>query len=107
MEVAEEIVTLDPLALSVAIKLLLVPTTTLPKFGVVGLTANWPVPVPVPDKAIVRVEFEAFEITERFPLALPLDFGAKVTLNVMLCPPDRLKGRFRPLKLKAAPVAVA
>ena len=37
---ADETVTLEPVALSVAVKLLVVPTITLPKFKVPGLTAN-------------------------------------------------------------------
>ena len=38
--VAVETVTLEPLAVSVAVKVLLCPTTTLPKSKVLGLTAN-------------------------------------------------------------------
>jgi len=37
---ADETVTLEPVALSVAVILLVVPTTTLPKFKVPGLTAS-------------------------------------------------------------------
>jgi len=80
--VGDETVTLDPLALRAIVRLLLIPTTRLPKFKVVGLTANRPAAVPVADRDIVRVEFEASEITEMLPLALPLDFGANTALNV-------------------------
>jgi len=82
VEVGDETVTPDPLAPRVAVRLLLVPTATLPKFSVVGLTANCPAAVPVADRDIVRVEFEALEIIEMLPLALPLDLGAKTALNV-------------------------
>ncbi len=40
LEVAEETVTLEPAALSVAVKLALVPTTTLPKSKVPGDTVS-------------------------------------------------------------------
>jgi len=40
LEVAEETVTLEPVALRVPVKLVLVPTTILPKSKVVGVTTN-------------------------------------------------------------------
>ena len=42
---------------------------------------------------------------ERLPLALPLDFGAKVTLKRKLCPAARVSGR--PLRLNPDPVIAA
>jgi hypothetical protein len=61
----------------------------------------------VPDRAIARVGFEAFETTAIPPLALPPAFGVNRTLNVMLCPLLRFKGRFKPLRLNPAPVTLA
>jgi len=104
--VAEDTVTLDPVAVRVFVRVLLLPTVTLPKFKVVALEVSWPAEVPVPDSAIVRVEFEAFETTLIPPLVLPPTFGVKRTVNVMLCPLLRLKGRLKPLKLNPAPVMV-
>src|SRR6267154_4056503 len=41
---------------------------------------------------------------ERLPLTLPLDFGAKVTLKLELCPTARVSGRAGPLRVNPAPV---
>ena len=42
---------------------------------------------------------------ERLPLMLPLDFGAKITLKLALCPAARVSGR--PLRLNPDPVIAA
>jgi len=42
---------------------------------------------------------------ERLPLTLPLDFGAKITLKLALCPAARVSGR--PLRLNPDPVIAA
>jgi hypothetical protein len=81
---AEDSVTLDPLALSVPAWVLLVPTVTLPKSVDVGVTANWPCAIPVPARDIVIVEFEALELMEMLPLALPPDSGVNVAAKVTL-----------------------
>jgi hypothetical protein len=82
LDVALVTVTLEPVALSLPCKTEFVPTTTLPKFSATGLTANCPAAVPEPDNGMLRVGFDAFEVSERVPLALPAEAGAKVTLNV-------------------------
>ncbi len=82
VDVAEETVTLAPVALRVPGRLLLVPTTTLPKFSVVGVRVTWAAEVPLPDREIVRFELGAFERMAMLPLTLPLDFGEKAVLNV-------------------------
>jgi len=105
--VAEEMVTLDPVAIRVVVRLLLVPTVTLPKFKALALEVNRPAETPVPARAIARFGFEAFETTAIAPLALPTTFGVKRTLKVTLCPLFRLKGSLKPLKLNPAPVPVA
>lgn len=107
VEVAEETVTLDPVAVRVAVSILLVPRVTLPKFKVVTLVIKWPAEMPVPDRAILRAGVEAFETTAIPALVLPPTFGVKRTLKVTLCPLFRLKGRLKPLKLNPAPVTVA
>ncbi len=103
---AELTVTLVPVALRVAVKLALLPTTTLPKFKVAGLTPNCPRAVPEPATAIARGELDAFETTEMFPLALPADTGAKAALNVKLCPGARVSGRPSPLTLNPEPLTL-
>ena len=50
---------------------------------------------------------EALLVIETLPFALPLDCGAKVVLNVALCPAARVKGKLSPVTLKPDPVAVA
>ena len=104
LEVAEEMLTLEPLALSEAgWGLELVPTTTLPKLRAVGDSVNWPGVVLLPESGMLKFGFEAFESSESVPLAVPLTVGANATLKVTLCPADKLCGRFNPLRLKPAP----
>ena len=98
-------VTLAPLAVNFPDELPLVPTTTMPRSMVVGVTASCPTAaVPVPDKGMVRVGFEALEVIVRFPLALPADDGANETLKVALCPAVRVTGVVIPLKLNPEPL---
>jgi len=105
--VAEETVTLEPVALSVAVKLLLWPTTTLPKSKIAGLTPNWPAPATVPVPARETVRLEASEITEMLPLALPGEVGEKTVPKVKLCPGIKVRGRFKPVMLNPEPVMLA
>lgn len=44
-----------------------------------------PAATPVPDTAIVKVGLAASEVRVTVPLALPLDFGENVSVNVVLC----------------------
>ena len=81
---AEETLTEAPLAVRVPLSTELDPTTTLPKLRLVGDTANWPTAVPVPESAMVSVELDAFDATDRFPLAAPAPGGAKVAVKVTL-----------------------
>lgn len=104
---AEETVTLEPEALRVPVKLLLAPTTKLPKPKVAGVTVNWPAAVPVPEREMVRVELEALETTATLPLTLLADVGVKTTLKVTLSPAVKVSGRLRPLRLNADPVRLA
>ena len=105
--VADVMVTLDPVAVSVAVMTLLVPTATLPKFNAAALDVNRPAETPVPDRPTVRSGFTAFETTLMAPLASPPALGLKVTLKVTPSPWLRLMGKFKPLKPKPAPVTVA
>ena len=86
-------VTLAPLAVNNPDELPLVPTTTLPRSMVVGVTASCPTAtVPVPDKGMVRVGFEALDVMVSLPLALPADDGANETLKLVLCPAVSVTG---------------
>ena len=107
VEVADETVTFEVVAVRVAVRVLLVPTVTLPKAKAVALEVNRPAEMPVPDRAMVTGLFEAFETIAIPPLVLPTTFGVKRTLKVTLCPLFRIKGRLKPLKLNPAPVIAA
>ena len=103
--VAAVTVTLAPVAVRVPVAVPLVPTTTLPRSRVVGVTVSCPVAVtPVPDKGMVRVGLEALEVMVTVPLALPADVGVKVTLKVALCPEVRVTGVVIPVKLNPVPL---
>ena len=104
-QLALETVTLFELALSVPVMFLLLPTFTVPKFRVVGLTANVPELVPVPDRATDRLGLFALLVTVTLPLSVPVAGGVKLTLTVTLCPADRFMGRAGPLTLKPVPEA--
>ena len=109
LRLTEETVTLAPLALSVAGRLVLDPTATFPKVRLAGFTANWPVPVPearvaMPESGMFKVALEAEERIARFPPAFPADCGAKVTFKFRCSPAARVTGRSRPLTLNPVPV---
>ena len=92
-------VTLAPVAVNVPDALLLVPTTTLPKLSVLGLTASCPTAVvPVPDSEMLRLGLVASDVTVKFPEALPAACGANATVKIALCEAFRVNGVLRPLK---------
>ena len=101
--VADEMVTLDPVALSITGRLLVVPTVTLLKFVLLGDSANCPEAAPAPDNDIVSDEFDAVDISEMLPDALPPVVGAKTAPKVKLCPGARVSGKLNPRTLNAAP----
>lgn len=106
-EVALVTVTLDPLAVSVPVRLLFAPTVIEPKLKVDGAADNWPGAALPPDNPILRVGFGASDAMAILPLELPEDCGAKVTVKVALCPAFRVAGMVSPLMLKSEPVAIA
>jgi hypothetical protein len=61
--------------------------TTFPKLMVGEVTVSCPdtvVPVPVPDKDIVRDALDAFKVIKMLPLTVAADAGVNVTLEVLL-----------------------
>jgi len=82
----------------------LLPTGTFPKFKVVGLATRLSV-TPVPESGIDMADCKV--VIETSPVMLPAVVGANVMLNVVLCPPDKLRGREDPLMLNPAPLMVA
>ena len=105
-------VTLAPVAerLSVAVRLL--PTLTLPKSKVEGLTVSWPV-VATPEVELAEsgtdsVEFDAFEVIARLPLAgLAEELGLNIMVKLALFPAAKVSGRLSPLTLNPVPVTGA
>ena len=70
---------------------------TLPKLRLVGLALSEPGVTPVPDTAMTNDGLGPLEIIVTVPLMFPLDFGANVTVNVVLCDVPRLSGGEIPL----------
>ena len=92
-------VTFAPLALNVPDALLLLPTTTLPRLSVPGLTASCPTAVvPVPDRETFTLELVASDVKVTFPDALPAACGANATVKIALCEAFKVSGVLRPLK---------
>jgi hypothetical protein len=87
--------------------LLVLPTVTLPKLTLAGLTPRRRLPTPVPERDTVAGELVALLTTEIVPLAEPAAVGANVIVKVALCPPARVSGTERPLVLKPEPVTVS
>jgi hypothetical protein len=104
LTVAEETVTDPLLAVSVPVWLCELPTTTLPKLTLEGVSANWPGDVPVPESGTETVPVDAFELIERVPPRVPVAFGANITVKVALWPPPKVKGGLIPLMLKPVPL---
>ncbi len=98
-------VTFAPVAARVPEVVPLVPSSTLPRARVVGLIASCPAAAaPVPDKGIVRVGFDPFDVTVTVPLALPDVVGANFTLMTTLCPAASVIGV--PMAVDVNPVPV-
>jgi hypothetical protein len=107
LEVAEDRTALEPVAVRVAVRVLLMPTVTLPKFKAVALEVICPAEIPLPDRATDKSGFEAFETIAIRPLVFPPTLGVKRMLKVTLCLLFRLRGNLRLLKPNPAPVTVA
>ena len=107
LEVAEDRTALEPVAVRVAVRVLLMPTVTLPKFRAVALEVICPAEIPLPDRATDKSGFEAFETIAIRPLVFPPTLGVKRMLKVTLCLLFRLRGNLRLLKPNPAPVTVA
>lgn len=98
-------VTFAPVAVRLPDAVPLVPTTTLPRPRVVGVTVSCPgAAVPVPDSGIVSVGLDAFEAMVTLPLALAAVCGANVTVKLALCPAVNVTGAVIPVKLNPVPL---
>ncbi len=95
-----EIVTDDPVALSVPFIVPFAPTTMLPKLRLAGESDSCPCDVPVPESAILKFELSAVDVMVSFPAAEPVAIGANVTVNVTLCFGESVTGKLSPLTEK-------
>jgi hypothetical protein len=75
---------LPPVFVTVSEAVCWLPTVTLPKASLDGLLVNCPAATPAPDSGIVSVGFEPLEVRVRFPLALPVAWGVKAMVKVVL-----------------------
>jgi hypothetical protein len=90
LELAEERVTLPPLAVTLPLVLWLLPIVTELKLIEPGVTPMAPLEfVPVPERATVTTGSDAFELRERVALAVPATVGEKTTDKLTLLPAAR------------------
>src|SRR5690349_946364 len=103
-----EIVTLDPpVFVTVADKVCLTPTATLPKLRLEGFEVSGPAGAPLPERLIVRVEFDALDVMLMDPVTAPGAVGWNEALKVALCPDASVIGVVSPLMLKPDPPPMA
>jgi hypothetical protein len=106
LQLALETVMLEELALRVPVKLWLLPTITLEKFRLAGLTVSCPELSPTPDSATETAEFIAVLAIDRLPFAVPAEGGSKLTFKVTVWPAVRESGSVKLLVLNPVPDTV-
>jgi hypothetical protein len=100
-----EIVALEPPAfVIVSDSVWVVATGTLPKLRLVGFDTRVPGVVPVPDNGMVKVGFDAVEVTVTVPVLAPEEAGVNETLKLVLWPAVSVTGVEIPLTLNPVPV---
>src|SRR5208337_5000240 len=70
----------------------------LPNAKLVGFAVSAPWVTPVPESGMLKLGFEPVEVMLTLPLAAPLVVGVKTTVNDVLWPALRVKGRASPLR---------
>jgi len=99
VDASDEMVTAVFEAVSVACRLALDPTVTLPKLRVAGVTpsagAALPLTTPVPEKSIESGEFSAVLLSVMTAVKDPLAVGLKITGNSRLAPALTSTGRVK------------
>ena len=102
---AFEIVTLDPPEfVNLPDKDCVPPTVTVPNARLLGLDVIAPAVAAVPDKGMVRLGLDAFEVMVRLPLAGPEAIGANVKAKLVLCPALKVRGGLIPPSVKPDPL---
>jgi hypothetical protein len=73
----------------------LVPTVTLPKSSLAGLSVSWPaeIPVAIPVSEMFMTEFDASLLMESVASKVPAVVGVNMMLIVVLCPAPTETGR--------------
>jgi hypothetical protein len=106
---AWETVTLDgPEFVSVSEMLFELPVCTVPKVKVDGLGLSVPAGnTPVPPSDTVKLGLDPEDVMVILPLDAPAALGVNFTVNVVLWPGLRVRGRVSPLEVNPAPVIVA
>jgi hypothetical protein len=90
-ELADERVTLPPVAVRLPVWGLVVPTVTVPKLIETGVSASVPVAVvALPDRATATEGLDASELRVRVAEAVPATVGAKTTDKLALAPAARV-----------------
>ena len=82
----------------------MLPTVTLPKLRLEGLEPSAPGATPVADSGVVKVGFDAVEVTVMLPLTLPAAAGVNLTVKLALCPDVSVIGTVTPLTLNPVPL---
>ena len=72
----------------------------MPNVRLESLVLRTPADATFADNGMLSVELVALLAMARLPLAAPLDWGVKVTLNVVLCPAASATGKLRPVRVK-------
>ena len=91
LELADERVTLPPVAVRLPFWGLVVPTVTVPKLIETGVSASVPVAVvAVPDRATATEGSDASELRARVAEAVPATVGANTTDKLALAPAARV-----------------
>lgn len=86
---------------SVSVWLCVLPTAALPKLMLTGLVVTPSPLTAVPDNAMLTGLPEPSLVRRRVPVMLPAVWGVNTILKVVLCPAERVRGRFNPLVLNA------
>ena len=75
------------------------PTVTLPKLKGDVVAVSDPTAAAVPERETVREGLDASLVTVNVPVVLPAVVGANTTLNDLLAPANRVKGKVTPFTL--------
>ena len=102
---AEIVALVPPVFVNVSIWLEVWPTVMFVYVKLVGDAVKVADVSAVPLKGIDKLGFDAFEDTVAVPGNVPAEVGAKVTVNVVLCPAVNVTGGVIPEMLNPAPDA--